>query len=54
MLGYGQADIADHLCVTRAAVNIQFNRAVDKIVAENDRRWRKAHARKEVQDGDAL
>jgi len=39
MMGYALSDIAEHYGVTRQTCSVLLKRAVEKIVAENDRRW---------------
>lgn len=39
MMGYAMSDIAEHFHVTRQTCSVLLKRAVDKIVAENNRRW---------------
>lgn len=45
MEGFTLMDIAEIHEVTKQAVDIQFRRAVQKIVQENNRRWHEVNAR---------
>lgn len=45
MEGYGLSDIANHMKIRTAAAHEAYDNAVNKIVAESVRRWRKVYAR---------
>lgn len=46
MQGYGLSDIAEYLGHARQTSNEMFDRAVEKITAENNRRWEACHSDK--------
>ena len=48
MQGYSISDVAEYLGQARQTADTVFDRAVEKVVAENNRRWTECYSEKPI------